>query len=137
MTVLSLPTIYYTTETYWTWDRVGSEDRICNEISFLGVIFDTKKIDIPGSCYIDTIKESSHVRYKYYGVGTQFTGTIFTKLRDGTITNRTPFYENRTIDETLEGLETNFMVIGFWIFWIILIVICTGGFYYIDNRWLE
>lgn len=128
---------YYTTETYWTWDRVGSEDKSCNEISFLGVVFDTYKIDIPGSCYIDTIKESSHIRYKYYGVGTQFTGTIFTELRDGTITNRTPFYENCTIEEALDSLESNFMVVGFWIFWVILIAICTGGFYYIDNRWLE
>lgn len=25
---------YYTTETYWTWDYAGSEERICDEISF-------------------------------------------------------------------------------------------------------
>lgn len=56
---------YYTTETYWTWDRVGTEDRICNEISFLGVVFDTEKIDIPGSCYIDTIKESRWTGMKF------------------------------------------------------------------------
>lgn len=128
---------YYTTETYWTWDRVGSEDRICNKISFLNVVFDTGKIDIPASCYIDTIKESSHIRYKYYGVGTQFTGTIFTELRDGTITDRTHFYENYTIDETLNVLESSFMAIGFWIFWVILMGVCLCGFYYIDNRWLE
>ena len=30
---------YYTTETYWTWDRVGSEEQICKEISFLGHVF--------------------------------------------------------------------------------------------------
>ena len=90
-----------------------------------------------GSCYIDTIKESSHIRYKYYGVGTQFTGTIFTELRDNTITDGTHFYENRTIDETMDGLESNFMIVAFWIFWVILIGACLYGFYYIDNRWLE
>ena len=130
---------YYTTETYWTWDRVGAESRTCNEVSFLGVVFGTGtgKIDIPGSCYIDTIKESSHVRYKYYGVGTEFTGTIFTELRDNTIADGTQFYENRTIDETMDGLESNFMIVAFWIFWVILIGACLYGFYYIDNRWLE
>ena len=26
-------------ETYWTWDRVGSEDKKCREISFCGIVF--------------------------------------------------------------------------------------------------
>ncbi len=128
---------YYTTQTYWTWDRVGAEDRTCNEISFLGVVFATGKIEIPSSCYIDTIKESSHVRYKYYGVGTQFAGTIFTELRDGTITDRTPFYEALTIDEAMNLLEKDSMLIVFWIFWFAFMCIGLFGFYYIDNRWLE
>ena len=70
---------YYTTETYWTWDRVSSEDKKCKEISFCGITFKSNKFDIPGTDYIDTIKESSHIRYKYYGTGTKFTGTIFTE----------------------------------------------------------
>lgn len=128
---------YYTTETYWTWDRVGSEEQICKEISFLGHIFASEKIDLPGTEYIDTIKESSHVRYKYYGVGLKFTGTIFADLKDGTIPNNTPFYENKSIKETVDYLESGSMLIIFWIFWIILIGFCVYGFYYIDNEWLE
>lgn len=128
---------YYTTETYWTWDRVGSEELMCREISFLGHIFSSKKVDIPGAEYIDTIKESSHVRYKYYGVGLRFTGTIFANLENGTISNNTPFYENRSIEETVEYLESGSVLVIFWIFWIILIGFCVYGFYYIDNEWLE
>lgn len=128
---------YYTTETYWTWDRVSSEEQICKEISFLGHIFTSDKIDFPGTEYIDTIKESSHVRYKYYGVGLEFTGTIFTELKDGTILNNTPFYENKSIEETVERLESGSMLVIFWIFWIILIGFCVYGFYYLDNRWLD
>lgn len=128
---------YYTTETYWTWDRVGSESLSCKEISFLGVVFNMGKIEIPGSNYIDTIKESSHVRYKYYGVGTEFTGTIFTELRDGTISNNTPFYNNRTIDETVDTLQSDFSLVVFWIFWVFMMIAAVFGFYYIDNRWLE
>lgn len=39
---------YYTTETYWTWDYAGSEERICDEISFLNHVFSVSKIDLPG-----------------------------------------------------------------------------------------
>jgi hypothetical protein len=54
---------YTTTETYWTWDRVGSEDKKCNEVTFCGITFNVNKFDIPSSHHIDTIKETSHIRY--------------------------------------------------------------------------
>lgn len=128
---------YYTTETYWTWDRVGSEDIKCKEISFCGVNFTSNKIDLPGTDYIDTINESSHVRYKYYGIGTEYKGTIFTDLRNKTISDNTSFYNNLTIDKTIERLESDFPIIIFWIFWVILIGGMVFGFYYLDNRWLD
>lgn len=128
---------YYTTETYWTWDMVASEKQKCKEISFLGHIFASEKIDFPRAKYIDTIKESSHVRYKYYGVGLMFTGTIFADLRDGMIPNNTSFYENKSIEETVEYLESGSTLVFFWLLWIILIGFCVYGFYYIDNEWLE
>ena len=128
---------YYTTETYWTWDRVSSEDKKCKEISFCGITFKSNKFDIPGTDYIDTIKESSHIRYKYYGTGTKFTGTIFTELKDKTISDNTNFYNNMNIEETVERLESGSGKIVFWILWIILMVVCIFGFYYLDNKWLE
>ena len=128
---------YYTTETYWSWDRVGSENVKCKEISFCGIIFDSNKFGIPSTNYIDTIKESSHVRYKYYGTETKFTGTIFTKLKDKTISDNTYFYNNKNIEETVDCLESEGGEISFWIFWIILIFACVFGFYYLDNKWLE
>lgn len=128
---------YYTTETYWTWDRVGSEEKVCKELSFLNNIFESKKIIIPASDYIETIKESSRIRYKYYGVGTSYEGTLFTKLKDGTISDRSDFYKNQTIEETVEYLESDFLLYLFWICWIVFIGTCVYGFYYLDNRWLE
>mgnify|MGYP006981695764 FL=1 len=128
---------YYTTETYWTWDRVGSEDIKCKEVSFCGVNFTSNKIDLPGTDYIDTIKESSHVRYKYYGVGTEHEGTIFTELKDKTISDNTTFYNNLTIEETVDYLETDFSIIIFWFVWVVLIVSIVFGFYYLDNDWLN
>lgn len=128
---------YYTTETYWTWDRVGSEDLKCKEISFCSIIFDSNKIDLPSADYIDTIKESSRIRYKYYGVGTKYTGTIFTDLRNNTISDKTQFYADKTINETIEHLKHKGGVVIFWIFWIALTCACVFGFCYWDNRWLE
>lgn len=128
---------YYTTEIYWTWDRVSSEDIKCKEISFCGITFKSNKFDIPGTDYIDTIKESSHIRYKYYGTGTKFTGTIFTELKDKTISDNTNFYNNMNIEKTVDYLESGGGEIVFWILWIILIIVCVFGFYYLDNKWLE
>ena len=128
---------YTDTEVYWTWDRVWSEDKKCNEITFCDIKFGSNKINIPSADYIDTIKESGTIRYKYYGTGTEFTGTIFTELKDKTISDDSSFYNNRTIEETVESLQTEAFVVVFWIFWIILTIVCVVGFCYLDNWWLE
>lgn len=125
------------TETYWSWDHVGSESIMCKELSFCGVIFDSWKIEIPDADYIGTIKESSHIRYKYYGTKTKYKGTIFSELKDKTISDHTSFYKNMTIEETVDHLESGGLVVIFWFFWLIFIAACVYGFYYIDNKWLE
>lgn len=128
---------YTEVETYWTWDEIDRETLRNERITFLGVEFERGKIDIPGLQYIDTIKESSKIRYQYYGTGTEFVGTIYTDLRDGTITDDSNFYENRSIEQTVEHLKVPVGIIGFWIFWVLLMGGAVYGFYYIDNRWLE
>ena len=110
---------------------------MCEEISFTGVVFPSNKIDIPGVYKIDTIKESSKIRYVYYGVDAKYTGTIFADLRDGTIPDGTRFYNNSTIEETVGRLRAFNWNILFWIFWIALTGTAVYGFYYLDNRWLE
>lgn len=128
---------YTEQEVYWSWDEIDRESRTCDEVTFLGVTFDSNKIDIPERNYIGRIKESSKIRYEYYGTETEHVGTIFTDLRDDTITDGTNFYKNMTIDETVEHLKAIDWTIVFWIIWIIVIGGCVYGFYYIDNRWLE
>lgn len=127
----------YRTETYWTWDWVGSEDKKCKNINFCGVTFNSNKIDMPSQHLIDTIKESSHIRYKYYGISTSHTGTIFTKLADNTISDNTTFYKNESIDDVLKDKTTGGWNILFWTVWIVLTGILVFEFYYLDNRWLN
>lgn len=130
-------TTWYTTETYWTWDYVSSERKKCQSITFCGVLLDSSKIRLPDTEYIDTLYESSSVRYVYRGVGSKFTGTIFAQLKNGTIPDQSPFYQNRTINETVDYLESGVGIIVFWIIWIFLIIACVFGFYYLENAWLE
>lgn len=125
------------TRVYWTWDRVGSEDKKCDKINFCGIDFKSKKIEFPSSEYIDTIKESSHIRFKYYGVPTNHTGTIYTQLADDTISDNSRFFEDYTIDGALESCTSGTGNVIFWIAWILLICGCVYGFYYAENWWLE
>lgn len=127
---------YTEEEEYWTWDAIDRWSEHCNKVTFLGIEFDYGQIYKPREHHIDTQKESSHIRYVYYGSNTEYTGTIFTSLKDKTI-NDTKFYNGRNIEETVEYLESGSGVIIFWIFWILLTGGCVYGFYYIDNKWLE
>ena len=127
---------YTEIETYWTWDEVDRWSKHCEKITFLDVEFDYGEIDFPSASYITTINESSKIRYVYYGAPTEATGTIYSNLRDGTI-NDSKFYNDSTIAETIERLETKWQLVLFWIGWTILTGFLVFGFVYIDNRWLE
>lgn len=127
---------YTETEVYWTWDAVDRWSEHCNKVIFLGIEFDYGQIYKPSKHHIETQKESSRIRYVYYGSDTEYTGTIFTSLKDKTI-NNTKFYNGKNLEETVEYLKSGAGVIIFWIFWILLTGGCVYGFYYIDNKWLE
>lgn len=124
------------TEEYWTWDAIDHEYRNATTISYLGVEFPYGTIEYFPEDYITTIQLSSSLRDKYYGSDISYTGTLFTSLSDNTI-SQTSFFNDMTIDETIERLEQKSELAIFWLFWIILIGATTYGFYYLDNRWLE
>lgn len=125
-------------EEYWTWDVVDEEQKECKKVTFLGVEFDYFYFTGMEEEYIETQLDnmSSRTRYKYYGSDIKHTGTIFTCLRDGIISNNTYFY-HMTIDETIEHLQSEDGLIAFWVMWIIVIVGCVYGFCYLENRWLK
>lgn len=125
------------TETYWTWDVVGSEERKSEKVNFCGIVFPVTKVEVPAPEFIDMIKESSHIRYKYYGTSVKHTGTIYTTLSDGTISDQSRFFEDDTIEQALDGYTAGVGNSIFWIAWGIAICICIWGFCYFDNWWLE
>lgn len=127
---------YTEEEEYWTWDEIDSWSKHSQQISFLNVIFPYGKISFPSYDYITTQKESYYIRYVYYGTGIEFKGTLFANLGQNTI-NDVSFYFDKSIEDTIEGLESGIELIGFWIFWILLMGGCVFGFCYLDNKWLE
>lgn len=137
---------YTETEVYYEWETDNIESLHAKEIKFCGSVFPYNKINLPHSDYIKTINgdrvyswksgEYVEVKFIYYGIKTKYTGTIFTELKDKTISDSTPFYE-LSIGETKDLFETNSGVVIFWIVWIIVMVLAVFGFYYIDNEWLE
>lgn len=126
------------TETYWTWDVVWRENIKSQKVTFLGVEFDFSKFKNLEDSYITTIKESSDIRYKYYGSPAKAKGTIFTTLQENNIGNDIKLYEDMNIEQAYEYLEDGFgLIFLFWFVWIWTIAGCVYGFYYLDNEWLN
>lgn len=123
-------------ETYWTWDTVRTQRKTATQISFLDVEFVYDQIPFPSAREIAVVNTGFHKRNVYYATGANFTGTIFTVLKENTI-SETSFYNNQTIQETIDNLEKGYEIIIFWVSWVILIAGLVIGFYYLENRWLD
>lgn len=124
------------TYTYWTWDKIDSWSKHSKKISFLDIKFNYGTIDFPSPNYITTQKESSVIRYQYYGTDIKYTGTLYAILNNNTI-NKTSFRANSNIEETIDSLESGWQLVLFWVLWILLTGGCVFTFYYFDNKWLE
>lgn len=124
------------TEYYWTWDTVDTETKVATRISFLNVEFDYSQISFSYRKEIDTIKTGHNKRNIYYGKDAEVEGTLFAILANNSISD-TAFYENMSIDETVNHLESGYELLIFWIVWVLLIVAAVCGFYYLENRWLH
>lgn len=128
---------YYTTEVYYEWDYVGSENKHVEQFTFLGSTFNYDTIGFSNDSYVKTIKVSSNIRYKYYAIPLSFDGTLFTYIKDNTITDN-DFTVGLSLEETLKR-KTNISgaIVGFWLLWIILIGLLDFGYVYLENNYLE
>lgn len=128
----------YTTKTYYSWDYVGTEEFVSDEIKFCGVVFKNNKFNLPKGEYIDTVKNGINRRYIYYGIKNKTKCTIFTKLKNKTISDNSKVYTNKSINDTISSLDNEMSgIVVFWIIWIPFIILSVFLFYYLDNRWLE
>lgn len=116
-------TVTYTeTETYYSWDYAGEEEKSCEKIIFCGVEFAADKIQMPQQIKIQTIKQSQRVRFIYYASLAETSGSIFTRLENGTIENQSVLVEGKMPREAKTELlnREKRIVYFFWIAWTIL-----------------
>lgn len=127
------------TETYWTWDEIDREVQVSGTVTFLGVEFNFSQFDFPASEYIKTVKVSSKIRHKYYGIPKTFNATIYSRLAEGNIASENvPVYANQTTEEVLDELiNNNANQIVFWLCWLILCMGLVYVFVYAENDWLN
>lgn len=129
---------YYTTQVYYSWDYAGSESKRCEKVHFCGVEFSSDRINLPPLEHIDT-QTFGNIRYIYEGSKTEYIGTLFSDLREGTISDNSDFLADMTIDEAVEYYKDTgvFKQVLFWLIWIIVCGACVYGFCSLENRWLE
>ena len=130
---------YTETEVYYTWDTVDFDSKHCTKINFCDVEFDYNKIERPSQVYIDTQYSGPNVKYIYYGVPTKLTGTIYTNLSNGTISDDSIFLEDQDPVSAMETMKSSgkISVILFWFAWSILLAGLLYGWFYLDNNYLE
>lgn len=134
-------------EVYYEWETEDRESKHSEKIIFCGAEFPYKKIPYSSDKHIKTINsdreyswksgEFVKVRFKYYGTPIKHTGTIYTQLSDGTISDNSRFFKDCTIEQALDSCASGVENVVFWVFWIVLTVGSIIGFCYLDNMWLE
>ena len=135
------------TEVYYEWETEYWEVRHSENILFCGIEFPYEKIPYSLDNHIETIEsgreyswksgEFVKVRFQYYGTSPKHTGTIYTKLSDGTISNNSRFFRGYTIEQALDSCTHSVANGMFWALWIALTAGVVTEFCYLDNRWLE
>jgi hypothetical protein len=126
-------------QVYWTWDRVHTDMFKSKYVTFLGNVFQLNNIsENLHHRYIETQKESSLIRYKYYIVPTKVKGTMIGVCDKKTYMNL-EFRENQTIENMVKGAEDKIEIspVVFWVVWCLFIFGCIFGFYVLENDWLE
>ena len=130
------------TETYWEWDEVDRNVYNSPTVNFFDNLYSYDLFTNYPENYIDTFKESSHVRFKYYGIPVNFNTSIIVNTSDGTIK---PFegkeinlYVDKMPEETIEIERSNntFWIVIFWVFWVFVTGLSIYGFMYLENEYL-
>lgn len=132
---------------YYEWETENRESKHSEKIIFCGVEFPYKKIPYSSDKHIKTIDsdreyswksgEFVKVRFQYYGTPIKHTGTVYTRLSDGTILDNSRFFKDYTIEQAIDGCTSESGNNMFWFFWVMLTFVLVYGFCYLDNRWLE
>lgn len=130
-------TYKYMPSSHYSWDTISSKEYKCKNITFLGATFPSDFIKTLSPDQKGTSESEGDIRYKYYLVSTKHTGTVYTWIGDGSIAKNGTFYENKTIQETLDKCVTPTTGIAemlqgfFWGAWICAIGLVVYAVWYV------
>lgn len=126
-----------TTEHYWTWDRIGEEEVHSKKMRFAGVEFDWEKIGLPGTYYLETVKDGHDLRSRYYVYDKKTHGVMFAKLLRNDIEDA-EYKDGIKLDEAVDAYKADSIgAIVFWIFWILVIAGIMWIIYCSDTDYLR
>ena len=128
----------YRTETYWSWDTVGSSNDHSPTVTYCGVQFDYGKFDY-GHMPSKTSTHSTgwHKRDVVTVVPKTFNATLFGEAKSNNLVGQNILLVPMSMEEYREDLTTSHAVMIFWILWSIFMVGIVVIFYIIENNWLE
>lgn len=130
------------TQVYWSWDHISSKSFGVSKVKFLGREFYYAQFpELPGERYVGTVNLphgffSNKQRYVYYGRNLQYTGTMYTYAERNTI-NNSIFAEGVNLDNALKHFIREYWVSGFWIAFVVILIIGVIAFIAADNDWLN
>lgn len=127
-------------ETYWTWDRVGSEDKQSDSVTFMSVSFPLQKFTLHSKfSEAGYISDGYHLRHYYNVIPSDNTGTVLTSIQNKTIPDGNKFFIGQNPSEVVESAISNedVPIVLFWTFWILASGAVIWGFIYCENMWLD
>lgn len=125
-------------EHYWTWDTYSVERDKATSCKFIGIRLPVSKFNFSSVPYSSkTVSNGHHKRIIFETRPRTFNCTIFSELKDKTISDDTPVYYEKTIPEVYEYETTSHATMIFWIAWSFLMAGAVFAFVAYENDWLE
>lgn len=126
------------TKVYWTWDTINNEIFKSTEVTFMGETFKLSLLEELNTSYLTTKIDGYNLRSKYYGFPNKSKVTLFSNLKNNSISKGTKVFDTN-IKDTLKNLKSNIdtYLVFFWVLWSILAFLIIFLFYYAENDWLN
>lgn len=114
-----------------TWHELSREDHMSKYVTFMGHTFLLEDLHLATKKTTRDIDEYTRETFFYLPATVQ--GTLYLKIQNGTIESMV-FNSEQTIEELSQSTNPNKGVIGFWIFWSVLILALLSAVFFFHHR---